>query len=280
LETLGGILHQHWRPRPHLPGISDPIPLFAQRYRSGQLAPSGRPVRAGTVADALTALGQAFSSVGAPDPRYNATGQVDIRLHRLLQCFSKTDSPPSWVKPLPVQVVRHVLSLAHSTNATAAPRATCIADMADLAFFFLLRPGVYTVATDTTPFRFEDCKLLLGQQVLNTHTSPAADILATTSVQLVFTTQKNGVRGKVVTHGLSSDTLCCPVRAAAPDHTPLATYWSSETAAPTYLQSTDVTAALRFSVAIMGQPLGLLPADVCARAWRRHCPPQCPRRFR
>jgi hypothetical protein len=75
------------------------------------------------------------------------------------------------------------------------------------------------------------------------------------------------------------DLLCCPVCAAArcilhlwfhaaPDHTPLATYWSTDTAAPTYLRSTNVTAALRFSVAIMGQPLGLLPGDVCARALR------------
>jgi hypothetical protein len=127
--------------------------------------------------------------MGAPDPRYDATGQVDIRLRRLLQGFSKTDSPPSRVKPLPLQVVRHVLSLAHSTNATAAPPATCIADMAVLAFFFLLRPGEYAVATDTTPFPFKDCKLLLGQQVLNTRTSPGADILDATSVQLVFTTQ-------------------------------------------------------------------------------------------
>ena len=49
----------------HLP--ADPIPLlqvFAQRLRSGTLAPGRRPVRTRTVEDIVRAVGQTYASMG------------------------------------------------------------------------------------------------------------------------------------------------------------------------------------------------------------------------
>jgi hypothetical protein len=42
--------------------------VFAKRYRTGKIAPSRRPVKSRTVEGALRAVGQAFASVGGPDP--------------------------------------------------------------------------------------------------------------------------------------------------------------------------------------------------------------------
>jgi hypothetical protein len=53
---------------PLLQNCDDPIPIiqvFAQRYRDGREAPMYNAVRAGTVEDAVRAVGQAFKNWGA-----------------------------------------------------------------------------------------------------------------------------------------------------------------------------------------------------------------------
>ena len=56
---------------PHSPIWPTPFPtskVFAQRYRSGSLAPNKKLVRARTVEAALRSIGQTVSSLGSPDP--------------------------------------------------------------------------------------------------------------------------------------------------------------------------------------------------------------------
>jgi hypothetical protein len=101
-----------------------------------------------------------------------------------------------------------------------------------LAFFFLLRPGEYTgTASDTTPFTLQDVQCWIGQQRFLATTIPLADLSRVTFV--TFTTQKNGVRGKVIGLGRSGNPVLCPVHALtqrighlrtyrAPASTPLA----------------------------------------------------------
>ena len=70
---------------------ADRIPvlqLFAQRYRTGELAPSRRPVRSRTVEDALRSVGQAFTGLGTTDPRLNQFGDLDFRL-AFIACVEK-----------------------------------------------------------------------------------------------------------------------------------------------------------------------------------------------
>ena len=62
---------------PFLVTVQDPIPFlqdFAQRYCNGKIAPSGNIVTANYVSDVLHLIGQAFSILGAPDPRLTAMG--------------------------------------------------------------------------------------------------------------------------------------------------------------------------------------------------------------
>eukprot|EP00980_Cylindrotheca_fusiformis_P029294 scaffold22879_cov191-Cylindrotheca_fusiformis.AAC.4 len=161
----------------------------------------------------------------------------------------------------------------------ASPAAQCTADMLCLAFFFLLRPGEYTGRrSDSAPFRLADVTFYVGGLRLETSSAPLPQLLSATFVTLEFTTQKNGVRGEVIGHGLSTHPHFCPVRSAARrvahlrSHAasptmPLASYWQ-EPAGWQALCPADLTAALRLAAGVLGPTLGFLPKHVSARSLR------------
>ena len=78
-----------------VPGDLIPVLLlFAQRYRSGTIAPRDKPVRSRTVEDALRHIAQTFARVGSPDPRLNSFGTLDFRLQALFSAWKKLDPLP------------------------------------------------------------------------------------------------------------------------------------------------------------------------------------------
>ena len=134
--------------------------LFAQRYRTGSIAPGYRPVRSRTVEDAVWQISQAFTSVGSPDPRVNAFGLLDFRLQTLFRSWKWTDAPPTRVKPLPLVVLRR----AHAEAMAAVPAGPLFpsGDCLSLAYFFLLSPGEYSGVPRTAAddlFRVQDMGL-------------------------------------------------------------------------------------------------------------------------
>ena len=85
----------------------------------------------------------------------------------------------------------------------------CVCDMIIVAYFFLLRPGEYTgEKSDSTPFRMCGITFSFGRAVFN-HKSDEQYLRAATMAMLLFTTQKNGVKGEVVGQGPSGDPLLC-----------------------------------------------------------------------
>jgi hypothetical protein len=257
---------------------ADPVlflQVFAHRYRTGVIAPKGKPVRSRTVEDALRSVGQAFAALGASDPRLNPQGKPDFRIQRQLKAYAKQDPPPHRVKPIPVSVIRNVLFVA---LASAAVSVLAIADMVALAFFFLLRPGEYTgTKSETTPFRVQDVQLWIGRQRLDITTASDADIASATFCSLTFTSQKNGVRGEVIGLGRSGDSQLCPVRSVtrrvlhlrqhnAPPETPLATYFNGSKFVAVSPQA--ITTVLQQAVHVAGPSIGFLASDVSARSLR------------
>lgn len=264
---------------PLLPNTSDPVSLlqvFAHRYRLGQLPQQRQAVRSRTAEDALRSVAQTFTGLGKRDPRLTPQGKIDFRLQRLFAAFSKQDAPPNRVKPIPVQVLRHVMLVAHAAPAT--PGNLAIADMCCIAFFFLLRPGEYTMSSGgSTPFRLCDVQFQIGSRRLHTLLASEADIRSATFATLTFTTQKNGVRGEVIGLGRSGHAQLCPVLSLcnrvlhARAHTgdpaaPLATYYSNGRWA--HVTSGDVTTALQQAVTFLGPTLGFVANDVSARSLR------------
>jgi hypothetical protein len=138
--------------------------------------------------------------------------------------------PPSHILPLPFLVLHIAFAIATQQN-TALSRGA--ADLIWLAFFFLLRPSEYTIAgTNPHPFTLADVRLWQHTTPIDPLSAPAQVLQSATFVVLIFTNQKNAVRGETVGHGRSQVSTACPVLAVvrrilhlrsfnAPPHTPL-----------------------------------------------------------
>ena len=263
---------------PFLEAVTDKVPVlqvFSRRIRTGKLSASQRPVKSRQVEEYLRSIGQTFLTMGKSDPRLGLSMKIDHRIQRMLRTYSKQDPPPNRVKPVPVQVLRHITAIARASN---LPFNLAVADMITLAFFFLLRPGEYTVSrSDSSPFLFEDVQLFIGDHRLDTTHAPIATLRTATFATLTFTTQKNGVRGEVIGLGRSGCQTLCPVSSLirrivhlrlhnAPPTSPIARVYTDkwENVTPS-----NITLTLRQAVTFLSPAaLGFLPTDVSARCLR------------
>jgi hypothetical protein len=107
--------------------------------------------------------------MGAPDPQLAASGKHEFRLGRLFAAYAKNDAPPMRVKPVPIQIIQHALTLA---NSVPSADNLAVANMILIAFFFLMRPGEHTVTKDNTPFKLKDIQFHVGQNRYNAATIP------------------------------------------------------------------------------------------------------------
>lgn len=223
--------------------------------------------------DVLRAIAQKQTGLGARDPRLNSHGTIDFRLKRQLWSYSLADAPPVRVKPIPVTIILHILRTAYFTAPSVANQR--IADTITIAFFFLLRPGEYTSTGDDQPFTVNDAILHLDTRPLDTFTSPLAQLQAATSVSYTFTRQKNGVGNEVLSHGLSDNHLCCPVKAsirlllfhranATPRSRPIASYYHRGRL--TRITAADITTQLKTAATTLFPATGLAATDVTARS--------------
>jgi hypothetical protein len=263
---------------PELVGIDDPIPLlqlFTQQYRRGIIAPSGSAVRSRTVEGALRAVGQAFSTLGCPDPRLTVGGKLDLRLSRQLSAYKKQDPPPHRVKPIALPVIGYAADMCRLAH---TPYANALADMLLLGFYFLLRPGEYarTSNPDASPFRICDVHLMINDRCLHPYHANDAELSRVNFVGLEFTNQKNGVRGEIVGLGKSGHHTWYPVLAilnrirhlrahAAPLTSPIYLYYSGTWR---YIDTTALTQQLRLTVTTLGHQYGLSPSDISVRSLR------------
>ena len=201
----------------------------------------------------------------------------------MIAAWKKQDPPPNRVKPIPMQVLRQLATVAQQSHLEYT-RATT--DMIIIAFFFLLRPGEYVdtnrISTESDPFRLADTQLFSGQRRINQVTASDADLLDATLAALTFTTQKNGVRGEVISLGRSGDPYICPVLAIArrviylrnnnaPADTPIARLFpptDGSAGGPAKITSAHLTKELRAAVNFIGPSLGFVEADVSARCLR------------
>ena len=264
---------------PWLSTVEDPVSLlqvFGERYRTGEIAPHRHIVRSRTVEGALRAIGQTFSSVGSRDPRLTPFGKTEFRIRRQLTGYAKQDPPPNRAKPIPYAVLHHILhlALAHGTA-----EALAVADMIITAFFFLLRPGEYSEPNaENKPFHLNDVQFHIGGRRITAMLATKHDLISATFVTLEFTDQKNSVRGEVVGLARSGNPYMCPVVSVsrrvqhlrqhnAPSNTPLCGYYRAD-GVLRFVNPSDITTTLRFSVAALGPALGFLPGDVSARSLR------------
>ena len=143
---------------------------------------------------------------------------------------------------------------------SSSPRDKAIAYLTWIAFFFLLQTGEYCaggIDVVSTPFNLRDIQPFVGS--------------------LLFTTQKNGVKGALIRHGATGHPRACAVAAilrrvahlrqhgATPDTHLTAVFngvkWST-------VHSAEITAALCAPTTIVGPQVGFTPEDVSAHSMR------------
>jgi len=220
--------------------------------------------------------------MGASDPRLVGDA-LNIRLRRQFKLYHDDDKPPKQVKPVHIDFIKAALTLAFHSSPTDERKA--VDNMMCMAFFFLLRPGEYTgTTTDDQAFSLDDVTLFLGSRELSNEHAPDHDIAAATAVSLTFTTQKNGIKGEIISHARSGNNLCCPVTAIARQfmthrrerRRKSLPYDGSVRLASFYnvrgtlvlVKADMVTKALRLHTTLLRHSTGINPNDISARSLR------------
>ena len=265
--------------------------LFGERYRTGRISKSGKPVQAHTVEVALGDVGALFSDMGVGDPRLRPGGTTYVpALKKWLVSLQKEDPPSTRVYPCNVTILRGLCD-----GRTPSARQAATRDLAIGGFFYMNRPGELLKTTKkdlgrSAPFRLGDVtfhrrnKVLsvrrLGPRLLNDGTRHAASrpITGCSAASLTYSTQKICVKGEVITHLATGDALVCPVRAlerrvshllqhGASLDTPLYIYYNDKND-PIAITTAIMTAALRKAAKRVQSVTGIPPDRISSRSLR------------
>ena len=126
---------------------------FGIRLRKGDFAAVPLTRGSRTVEDYLRTIASEIASMGSQNPRLDITGRVVPRIALLQRAWSKQDPSPTRVKPIPIQLLRHMVERANYND----PMQAAIADAAIIGFFYMLRPGEHTKErSNDHPFRLQD----------------------------------------------------------------------------------------------------------------------------
>jgi hypothetical protein len=136
--------------------------------------------------------------------------------------------------------------------------------------------GEYTQpAEDSHPFWLSDIRLWKHSVAVDCFTGSPSDLLNSTFVSLIFTTQKNGTRGEAIGHGATTDSMACPVRSIARRilylrqfQAPPTTFLCAIGPSLQSLTSSGLTALLRQACLSLGNPSSFLPTDITAKSLR------------
>jgi hypothetical protein len=203
-----------------------------------------------------------MASMGSPDRRLIAPETLDYRLSQQLAGWRRSDPAPQRVTPASLRLLDYAHELA---VLTPSPLQHAVVDMAYIAFFYLNRPGEYAQPTSSdslsAPFRLCDVEFSIGLRVFNASIASVTDIRLATFASLIFTNQKNAVRGEKIGHARMGHPSSCPVLAlirrvlhlrlrSAPPTAPLYLCFLSSSANPASVTSARITAMLRLSATV------------------------------
>jgi hypothetical protein len=141
----------------------------------------------------------------------------------MMDGLRKDDEPTIKKLPIEADIPEYLVALALQRNATDEEQA--VADLIQLAFFFLLRVGEYTMkgsrneTKQTVQFRRKDItffkKNAQGKLQQLPRTASDEDIMAADGVTLKLTNQKNGWKNVCLHHHSNEHPVHNPTRAAA-----------------------------------------------------------------
>ena len=182
----------------------------------------GRQVKAKTVADALSAIAKTFQLAGKSSPIHQAHETYTTPVARLMEGYRRQDPPPVPQLAVPLSVPELLVKLG---TTSLNPHTQAVGDLANIAFYYLLRVGEYTKprtithngitksATRTKQFKVSDIGFFKDGKKLP-RTSNIDKLLQADACTLKITNQKNGRMGQTIHHE-ANKLLTCPVKACA-----------------------------------------------------------------
>jgi len=226
---------------------------FAAAVRAGQYS-GGTGVRVQTVQVALRAIGTTIALDGRPNPCYQeGQGTYLVPLQRILNAYRKEDPPPEPKLAVPVTILAW---LYHTAKVYNTPKKRLVANLCNIAFYFLLRSVEYSHTgkeAQTQPVCLGDITFWQGTTIIP-YWADTARLSQATAASICIRLQKNGTRGETVSHH-ASGRADCPVRALSRvvqalrahthnQHTPIFTYWTPK-GLSRKVHATDITQAIR-----------------------------------
>jgi hypothetical protein len=110
---------------------------------------------------------------GSPDIRKDVFGNIYFWSSHRIRAYKKEDSPPKWVKPIPIIIIIFLLAQAYGQERDDG--AVAIADIITITIYYLLHAGEYMGATsDDAAFWIEDVALYIQDRRLDSMTVTAA----------------------------------------------------------------------------------------------------------
>ena len=253
------------------------LATFAVGIRQGEYG-RGRRVTAQSVGKALSAVGQTIQMAGYDDPTKIYGGRERILpLRRLLEAYTRADPAPRPQLAVPASTIEFMQAEAERLGRQG--RTGAVADLATLAFFYLLRVGEYTMpARRTRTVQFRVCDVTFYRQgLIVPNSAPIATLMQADGLALRIDNQKNGTRGETIHHHAIPGRRICPIQAAARRVSAILAQTNERTTpislidadAASHVRAADIRTALRRAVTSLRlDRQGIRAADVGSHSLR------------
>lgn len=180
----------------------DWLGMFARYVREGH-AGKGYQVGAGSVSNALSAVGATIELAGKPNPLYKpyAPGQYWKAIGLMMSTYRNEDPAPQAQLAVPVALPHSMVTYGLKSRSM---KHEAVGDLCNIAFYYLLRVGEYTATKKekrkrTKAFRLKDLVFKRNHKIIP-HKASLRILLSADECTLRITNQKNGRKGQCIHH--------------------------------------------------------------------------------
>ena len=249
---------------------------FAAAIQAGYYG-RGAQVQCSTVTSAITAVGQTIAMAHGENPtKVRSSDKFLLQLQIQLAGYAKADPPAKKKLPVEADVPELLLDMAYTNKEDAFAQAT--ADLALIAFYYLLRIGEYTLKSEaeanktntkqTVQFKLEDVTFFKKDRKGRLRQLPRnarrVDVMTAESATLKLDNQKNGWKAACIHQEVNGEHVKCPVRALARRVLHLREHKAEKTAflckvyeakKERYVCAGDISRALKVAANLLEYPL-------------------------
>jgi len=166
-------------------------------------------------------------ATGVNPTKITGSDKFLLQLQIQLAAYTKEDPPPKKKLPVEADIPELLIDMAYTNKEDAFAQAT--ADLALIAFYYLLRIGEYTIKStselnrsnkkQTVQFKLEDVTFFAkdrkGRIKQLPQNASVSDMMTADSATLKLDNQKNGWKAACIHQEVNGEHMKCPVRALA-----------------------------------------------------------------